>query len=112
MKLSNEARRGEGGVECLLEERPCLCEVVSGSYGRLLLLVCHVALEIVSASLVLENRRRIYILILARARPLQLLLRVEALVRPWPRHLSPCQLRLAVVEAGLGRIEAWLIDML
>ncbi len=112
MKLSNEARRGERGVECLLEERPCLCEVVSGRYGWLLLLVCHVALVIISASLVLEDGRRIYILILPRARPLQLLLRVESLVRPWPRHLSPRQLLLAVVETGLGRIEAWLIDML
>ncbi len=109
VRSSDEARRGKRGVKCLLEERPCLCEVVSGSYRWLLLLVCHVALEIISASLVLENRRRINILILARARPLQLLLRVESLVRPWSRHLSPRQLLLAVVEARLGCIEAGLV---
>ena len=63
--------------------------------------MCLIALKVVPARCILE-----YWISLGRTQALHILLRVEASVRAWTRHLRALDLVLDVVEARLGGVEA------
>ena len=71
----------------------------------------HIALVVISACDVLEDRVTFPILIKGIGAPVTFLC-VEPIVGPGSRHLGPSQSLLSVVEANLSRIKAWLRLML